>query len=547
LLLRSGGKWRRFDRRNGLLQDHVSYITETHSGELWLSYFEALGIIRFRIGGDKLQILESRNKENGLSSEKVYMMGEDLNNDLWVGTGKGIDIISRAGVLHFSKSDGLAGDDIDAMAILAEDNGLLFIGTSSGLSLYRSIGDLGQIQIPKPIFLNASLGDRPLTKTADVVPRFSHQFNTLRTEFAVLSFLHESQIEYGVRLRGLETEWHRSRFRETRYPGLAPGSYVYEVRARLGSGPWGDPASLAFEILQPWWRTWPAIATWLILIASAAFAGFRWRLQRLHKHTHQLENLVSARTIELAIANADLERLSITDPLTGLKNRRFVEFSIAEDLARVRRSFHYIQGEWRNLTEEAASISFLVIDIDHFKEVNDRFGHAAGDGVLRQMGAVFSSAVRESDTTVRWGGEEFLVIARNSRGNDSAVLAERIRMQVESTIFAVSNEQTIRLTCSIGFSCWPFFKREPDAMGWQEVLALADRCLYLAKNNGRNNWIGVTVRSDYRGKTDPGVLDDLRAAEAKGILRIQSSASAEADKQQYQSSSEQATASRVFR
>jgi len=119
-------------------------------------------------------------------------------------------------------------------------------------------------------------------------------------------------------------------------------------------------------------------------------------------------------------------------------------------------------------------------------------------------------------------------------------------MNVESAKFAVGNEQTIRLTCSVGFSSWPFFKREPDALGWQEVLGIADRCLYLAKNSGRNSWVGVTVRSDYKGKAEPEALDDLQAAEAKGILRIQSSDSAESGKPQYQSSSKQTTGSEAF-
>jgi diguanylate cyclase (GGDEF)-like protein len=546
LLLRSGGKWRRFCQKDGLLRDHVSYITQVHSGDLWLSYFEPLGIIRFRMDRDKLRILERRDRENGLSSEKVYLLGEDLNHNLWVGTGKGIDIISQEGTLHFSKGDGVAGDDIDAMAFMVETNGSIFIGTSSGLSLCRSDFELDRIQAPIPVILSANLNDRPLKSGSDAVRKFPHRFNMLRVDFAVLSFLHETQIEYGTRLRGLETEWHLSRTGEARYPGLAPGSYVYEVRSRLGSGPWSSPVSFTFEILQPLWRTWPALATWLVLIASAVFAGFRWRLQRLHKRTHQLETLVSARTIELAIANSDLERLSITDPLTGLKNRRFLEFSIAEDLARVRRSFQYIQGEWHSLTDEVASISFLVVDIDHFKRVNDRFGHAAGDRVLRQMGSVFASAVRESDTTVRWGGEEFLIIARGTRGNDAATLAERIRKQVESVAFAVSNDETMRLTCCIGFSSWPLFKRDPDALGWQEILALADRCLYLAKNSGRNAWMGVTVRSDYRGNADPGVLNDFRAAEAQKIIKIQSSASEESNEPQYPYSPFQSTESRTF-
>jgi diguanylate cyclase (GGDEF)-like protein len=524
LLLRSRSTWRRFGRKDGLLQDHVSYIAEMASGQFWLSYFEPLGIDRFSLEKGNLKKSAHLGEENGLSSEKVYSLGEDLNGNLWIGTGKGLDICSSERILHFSKADGVAGDDIDAMAFFVESNGSVFVGTSSGLSMYRSEGDAEAVQSPMPVFLSASISDRPLNPGDGKIPKFPRQCNTLKVEFAVLSFLHESQIEYGIRLNGLETEWHNSRFREARYPGLAPGAYIYEVRSRIGSGPWSRPASIAFEIQPPWWRTWPAIAAWLILIASAAFVGFRWRWEHLQKRTRQLESLVSARTIELALANADLERLSITDPLTGLKNRRFLEFSIVEDMARLRRSFQTFHGEWRSLPNEVANISFLVIDIDHFKLVNDRFGHAAGDQVLRQMGSVLSSAVRESDTTVRWGGEEFLIIARNPKGNDSAALAERIRKQVQNASFSISNKENIRLTCSIGFASWPFFRHEPDALGWQEVLGLADRCLYLAKNSGRNAWIGLIVKPEYRGNTDCSVLNDFLAAETAGVLEIQSSA-----------------------
>jgi diguanylate cyclase (GGDEF)-like protein len=187
-----------------------------------------------------------------------------------------------------------------------------------------------------------------------------------------------------------------------------------------------------------------------------------------------------------------------------------------------------------------------LIDIDHFKDVNDHFGHTAGDRVLRQMGAVFSSVVRESDTTVRWGGEEFLVIARSTKGNDSAILAERIRKQVESTAFFVSDDKTQRITCSIGFSSWPFFRSEPEALGWQDIFGLADRCLYLAKNSGRNSWIGVSTRSDYKGPAVAGMLSDFREAESRGIIRIQASASMESAEESYPFSSRQSGESRTF-
>ena len=265
--------------------------------------------------------------------------------------------------------------------------------------------------------------------------------------------------------------------------------------------------------------TRPAMATWLLLIVSA-ISIITWRLQH---RARSLEKLLSARTIELAMANADLERLSVTDPLTGLKNRRFVEVSITEDIARVRRSLQDTKSDWSKPTEDGANISFLLIDIDFFKQVNDNYGHPAGDQVLRQISAIFSSATRESDTAVRWGGEEFLIIARNSQAYDAAVMAQRIHAHVRSEAFAINEKQTIPLTCSIGFASWPFFRCEPDALDWREVLALADRCLYLAKNSGRNSWIGVRTPTDLAVPVDVESLNDFRSAEARGIIRIQSS------------------------
>jgi diguanylate cyclase (GGDEF)-like protein len=546
LLLRNGEQWRRFNKKDGLLRDHVSYIAELRSGELCLSYFEPLGIIRFKVDSDRLQILGHYDQKNGLSSDKVYLMGEDFKNNFWVGTGKGLDVISPSGVLHFSREDGVAGDDIDAMAIMVDTNGNLFIGTSSGLSLYRSDTNLSRLEAPKPVFLSASLGDNQLTANTDTAAKYPYPCKIFHAEFAVLSYLYESQIECEVRLKGLEKEWHSARIREARYPSLAPGSYLYEVRSRIGSGPWSSPASISFEIQPPWWMTWPTFAAEFLLLAAAIFALFRWRLQHFHNRTRQLEKIVSARTNELAIANADLERLSITDPLTGLKNRRYLEFSIAEDLARARRRIQAIQPEWRNHNEEISSISFLLIDIDHFKLVNDSHGHAAGDRVLRQMGSVLSSVTRESDTTVRWGGEEFLIVARGSKENDAGSLAERIRKKVALTPFSINNDKAIALTCSIGFSSWPFFNFEPEALGWQDILVLADRGLYLAKNNGRNAWIGITARSEYKGSTAIKVLDDLCAAEADGVISIQTSFSTDTKNLQFPVASHDATEIRTI-
>src|SRR5690348_13575550 len=137
-----------------------------------------------------------------------------------------------------------------------------------------------------------------------------------------------------------------------------------------------------------------------------------------------------------------------------------------------------------------------MVDLDHFKEVNDTYGHAAGDLVLQQVATILQEATRDTDTVVRWGGEEFLVVARNAARKDAVVLVERIRSRVEAHAFDLGDGSTIRRTCSIGFALMPFLCADPDYMSWEEVVDVADHCLYVAKRSGRDAWVGVLPQTD---------------------------------------------------
>lgn len=194
----------------------------------------------------------------------------------------------------------------------------------------------------------------------------------------------------------------------------------------------------------------------------------------------------------LRAANRSLEELSLRDPLTSLANRRYLAMHISEDLAQAIRLQR--AGEFDTARARMAvniDLIFLMIDIDHFKLVNDQFGHAAGDRLLKQFAFILSQTMRDSDTVVRWGGEEFFVLAKHTSRVDASLVAERIRSRVESYAFDLGNGQTLHKTCSVGFASFPFHRLDPGRMAWEKVLEVADQCLYAAKAMGRNTWVGA--------------------------------------------------------
>ncbi|HET6178343.1 MAG TPA: GGDEF domain-containing protein [Candidatus Sulfotelmatobacter sp.] len=189
---------------------------------------------------------------------------------------------------------------------------------------------------------------------------------------------------------------------------------------------------------------------------------------------------------ELRRTNVVLEEASLTDPLTGLRNRRYFSATIESDVSQALRSHADCHDA------HTRDLVFYLIDADNFKEINDRYGHDVGDKVLLEMARRLSSSIRHSDVLVRWGGEEFLIVSRYTDRSEAELLAQRALSAVADAPFTVSaSGETLYRTCSMGWAAFPWFSHDPRAVSYEEVLTLADRALNRAKQTGKNRAVGM--------------------------------------------------------
>lgn len=157
---------------------------------------------------------------------------------------------------------------------------------------------------------------------------------------------------------------------------------------------------------------------------------------------------------------------AVRDPLTGLLNRRYLAETMPRELARA--------------TREGRPLALLMIDVDHFKQVNDALGHAAGDQVLRALGGLLRAMTRASDVACRWGGEEFVVVLPGAPADAGARRAEDMRLAFQTLAFP-DQASRAHSTFSVGLAVFPAHGDTPEAL-----LEAADRALYRAKEGGRN-------------------------------------------------------------
>jgi diguanylate cyclase (GGDEF)-like protein len=483
-----GKQWRHFTTADGLRQEEVVEAAAVNRDEVWFRYSDALGLSRLRLVDGKPQVTHF-GLADGLPSLEVYMLGADHEGNIWSGGAYGLTEFSRSGhAFRFTHADGLIWNDLSELGFFAEEDGTLLFGTSGGLARYNpdSADERSELP-PRVVITSVQLGARE--RLGERNPEASRSENTFRVDFAALTYRDPENVRCSYRLAGLESESNETSERQARYPALPPGNYSFTVSCRSARGTLSFPAEVSFTVIPAWWQTWYSRSAVAVLGLFALYFLVNYRTRKLQNERLRLEQAVAERSEALAQANKELEQMSLTDPLTSARNRRFFQATIQSDVSQAIRAYSSADPARSRRNRD---IVFYLIDADHFKEINDRFGHDAGDQMLIDLTSRISSAIRYSDVLVRWGGEEFLVVSRFCERKEAATLAARVLSAVAGEPFKVKGGGiSLHRTVSIGWAAFPWNAASPVDVNYEEVLALADRSLYKAKNAGRNQAIGA--------------------------------------------------------
>lgn len=489
-----------------LASDTVYAVNVDAAGTVWVG---TRGGGVDRVVGSAAQpatiLFDNLSQLQGLANDVVYGVQFDAAGRVWMSTNYGISRLDpeTREITNLHRRDGLQSEEFNFGAHYRSEAGELFFGGVDGYNAF--LPEAAEASgFPPPLVLTGIFnGNEPLRAgdPADGEPlEIGHDKDSVSFEFAALDFASPAENRYRYRLEGFDREWiDLGTRRRVTYTDLDAGRYLLRVQAAGRDGSWHEAGlTLPLRVLPAPWETWWAWTGYLAAFAQLVFLlwwGHRRKIAREEEYSHRLEFEVRQRTDKLLERNRQLNQLnqslqqsSLSDPLTGLRNRRFVFEEISRDLEVARRK----QGsELRGIDSRgAADLVFMMIDLDSFKPINDTFGHAAGDQMLLQVRDVLLGACRRSDFVIRWGGDEFVVIAKQAMPGESEALAERIRARIAAHNFVLDDGQLVRTTCSIGFAQYPLFRAKEDDADLDAILSLADSLMYEAKKR-RNAWAGL--------------------------------------------------------
>ncbi len=538
------------DTTKGLASGFVSSLHLDKKRQLWIgTYGGGVQVLDTAAASPSLRLMTTAQ---GLPDSNINALLEDDAGQIWVSTDNGLAVINPATMTAraLRRADGVVHQSYwTGAAARTAANEMLF-GASGGRTLVRPALVKTGTHRPTVVLTHLRVGGRPVNvATLGARLQVPANANALTVEFSALDYSAPERNVYAHKLLGFDADWvpTDSKYRQASYNNLPPGDYTLQLRGSNRDGVFSErDLNLPIHVQAAWHQTlwFRAGATLALLLALYAVVQLRTRALRTRRR--ELQRLVDERTAELQATSAALsektraleeksrvlERASICDPLTGLHNRRFltehIETALAASLRRAQGVTPHPPASGGVLAQDSDTLFFL-IDVDHFKRVNDEHGHAAGDTVLVQLALRLQAAMRESDYVVRWGGEEFLAVARDTDRHRADELAERIRSSVSDQPFLLEDGRELAVSCSIGHACWPFLPRHPHALDWLGVVNMADIGLLTAKRLGRNTWVGLHGTEQARPES---LLARARAAPKEtlqgGDLRVTSSGTPDA-------------------
>lgn len=463
-------------------------------GSVWVA--TDAGLVRLRDGR-----MTRYGYAAGLPREKIFRILDDGRGHFWLSGNRLVFRVARGALEAYDRyphrqlavdvvddSDGMPGSQINGATWPAgwqHTDGRLMFPTARGLALVDpELAGRDRQLPPQLVFEQVMVNGERLPLQASY--RFTAPTNRLVVSYVALALANPHKLRYRYRLEGFDQGWiDADETTEAVYTNLPPGSYRFQVQAMALPLQWERTAAVATAMLEvdqvpAWWQRPRAFAA-LAVCALVVLGLWTWlRGLRYRSRQRRLNALVEERTAELhrqnvALAEASIERehllarlahQALHDPLTDLPNRRAADDYLQRALSAV---------------EAGGALSVALIDVDHFKQVNDQHGHDVGDQLLSQVGALLAQHSGGDVFAARQGGEEFLVVIQGL-AHDEAM--ERM----QSLCRAVADSRFPDLpgcTVSIGMASW-----QPGQDSARTLLAAADANLYRAKREGRNRVIG---------------------------------------------------------
>jgi diguanylate cyclase (GGDEF)-like protein len=452
--------------------------------------------------GQGLFIYDTKRKGDWLRYN--YASGLPFDDIFAITSNKGYVWVSTAnGVFRFAESPDF-GEWIPADVVLRDDGAI----TRSRIRCCNGAGNNRAVIWDDYIFLPTLTGivrlDTTIAPTTSIRPLVSSvrvngksvpyrggrvalqdYGSDVEIDFTAPVFANENRPVFRYKLSSYHDEWVYPGTRRTAYFSNMPsGESVFELEARLSAGDWVAAQRLELNVPQRFIDT-----MWFKLLVGLLLLLISWgivlaRTNQLRSRSAALTKLVERRTDELQQANQELARIneellkqSVTDALTGLHNRWFMQGLLPALLGRIKRR------EQMDDKSELRS-ALLLIDIDFFKEVNDRYGHEMGDSVLKDVATELLAAARGEDYLLRWGGEEFLLVIPEIKPADIVRVHDRLHLSLAN--IAQNRGLQRPITVSVGIVFLPLDGHAIDEQLWDRALSMADFGVYHVKSTGKN-------------------------------------------------------------
>ena len=460
--------------RIGLPGGYTASILKDAQGRVWVAGY-GTGIRVFEPSAEGAKGLRRVSTAEGLPTNAVNALALDRQGDVWASTDTGIVRIAHDSlqVDAIGPADGLGVLVYWANSAGVTPDGRVLFGGNGGLTIVdpsRAIRT--QTQAPALVVTELRSADGlPLGQpAAGTALQLEPDRRSLLVEFAGLHYAAPEAVRYQYRLDGTDRQWvgTDASHRFAAYTNLSPGDHVLSLRAAAPKGPWSEPLLIPVHVRPAWHETVWARGAMALAAAGALLLVMQARTVVLRRRERMLQALVAERTHQLELSQRQLEQIAYFDGLSGLANRRLFNDELKRMVAASQRSGRHA--------------ALVLIDLDHFKQINDTLGHDAGDAMLVDVAQRLSSQMRETDRVARLGGDEFAILLPEVDGPQAV---QRVCERVFAALAAPFTYQgvTLQPSASAGAALCPREATTPAAL-----YKAADVALYEAKRAGRSGW-----------------------------------------------------------